>query len=82
MTSRHKWKVNGKAVHVRERKFGWWITVKGSFSTDCFDTVLQIDCWLPSALNDRRRNFWKKFTAEGKLVFENNDCYFIVDRLI
>ena len=82
MISRTKWTVVGKAAKIRQRKKGLWLTVECKLSNGCSTQHTTIDCWLPAFLNDRRRNYFKRFNATGVLVFEGKDTYFLTETLL
>ena len=82
MISRKKWKVCGKAVKVKQRKRGLWLTIKGTLSNDSYIQKSTIDCWLPGSLCDGRRNYYKKFNVVGVLAFEGKDTYFLTEEVL
>lgn len=82
MISRKKWKVRGKAVKIKQRKRGIWLTVIGTLSNDSYSQLTTIDCWLPAFLDDKRRNYNNKFNVSGVLVFEGKDTYFLTEEII
>lgn len=82
MISRKKWFVLGRATKIIARKNGQWVTIKGLLNNDSYKSELIIDCWVPNAINNSRRSFYKKFKARGVLVFEDNDSYFLTEELL
>lgn len=82
MISRKKWKICGKAIKIKQRKRGLWITVDGILSNDSYSEKRSIDCWLPVSLDDRRRNYYNKFNVSGVLIFEGKDTYFLTEEVI
>lgn len=82
MISRTKWTVTGKAVQIKHKKNGMWLTVECVLSNGCSAQHTTLDCWLPASLDDRRRNYYKRFRASGVLVFEGKDTYFLTETLM
>ena len=82
MISRTKWAVTGKAVQIKQKKNGMWLTVECVLSNGCSTQHTTLDCWLPASLDDRRRNYYKRFYASGVLVFEGKDTYFLTETLV
>ena len=82
MISRTKWHINGHAIKIKQRKRGCWITAEGILSNGCISEQKILDCWLPISIDDKRRNYLKKFNASGVLVFEGNDTYFLTEELL
>ena len=82
MISRTKWNVVGTATKIRQKKNGMWLTVNCKLSNECSTQLTTIDCWLPCSMDDKRRNFYKRFAAVGVLVFEGKDTYFLTEALL
>ena len=67
---------------TKQRKHGIWLTVNGTLSNDSYSQLTTIDCWLPTFLDDKRRNYNNKFNVSGVLVFEGKDTYFLTEEII
>lgn len=82
MISRKKWKICGKAIKIKQRKLGLWLTISGILSTDSYAQKSTIDCWLPASLFDGRRNYYTNFNVRGVLAFEGKDTYFLTEEVL
>ena len=82
MISRKKWQLCGKAVNIKHRKKGLWLTIKGCLYNDSYSKLTTIECWLPVCMYDKKKNYLNKFDAIGDLVFEGKKTYFLTEIIV
>lgn len=82
MNSINDWIINGPVMSSKVTEKGLWLTVKskayrkGIFSSD----RMTFDCFIPKSVSVRKH--FKDLHAKGKFEFQNNETYFVVNKIL
>ena len=87
ITTLHSWTINGKVLNVKETEKGFWLKVKSNAKLSQLYSLdkLEFDCFLNkeiAATAYKKESYLKKLHATGQFVFNKNESYFIVTRLL